>query len=94
MTQTFQVIVGTKLMSAKNLNASINDSNMKRLLRRRASREYFKNGGWTNNPEEADNFSDVVQAAETCARYGLSDVELALRFDPHANYDIFCTPLR
>lgn len=81
-------------MSAKNLDASILDSNMKRLLRRRASREYFKSGGWTKNPQEADNFSDVVQAAETCVRYGLIDVELALRFDAQANDDIFCTPLR
>jgi hypothetical protein len=81
-------------MPAKNLNGSIQDSNMKRLLRRRSSREYFKSGSWTKNPGEADNFSDVVQAAETCARFGLSDVELALRFDPHAKDDIFCTPLR
>lgn len=81
-------------MSAKNLNGSIHDSNMKRLLRRRASREYFKSGGWTKNPGEADNFSDVVEAAQTCARYGLSDVELALRLDPQDGEDIFCTPLR
>ena len=81
-------------MSAKDLNGSIIDSNMKRFLRRRASREYFKNGGWTSNPEEADNFSDVVEAAQTCARYGLSDVELAIRFDQRASDDVFCTPLR
>jgi len=39
------------------------------------------------------SFSDVVEAAAACARYGLSDVELALRFEPGAS-DVFCTPLR
>ena len=81
-------------MSAKNLNRRITDSNMKRFLRRRTSREYFKRGGWTSNPSEADNFADVVEAAQTCARYGLSDVELALKLDPQAHEDIFCTSLR
>ncbi|PWU18589.1 MAG: hypothetical protein C5B50_08720 [Verrucomicrobia bacterium] len=66
---------------------------MKRLLRHRASREYFKSGAWTRNPHEAETFSDIVEAAQVCARYGLSDVELALRLDPGAE-DVFCTPLR
>ena len=81
-------------MPAKNLNGSTDDTNVKRLLRHRASCQYFKSGSWTKNPAEADNFSDVVQAAQTCARYGLMDVELALRFDAQANDDIFCTSLR
>jgi hypothetical protein len=51
-------------------------------------------GGWTSNPEEAENFSDVVEAAQTCVRYDLVDVELAIRFGPRATEDIFCTPLR
>ena len=80
-------------MPANDFTVTTSDSNMKRFLRRRASREYFKNGGWTNNPEEADTFCDVVEAAQTCARYGLSDVELALRCDARAS-DVFCTPLR
>jgi len=80
-------------MSAKNLNGKITEQTMKRFLRRRSSREYFAPCGWTRNPEEAVNFSDVVEAAQTCARYGLSDVELALRFTPQAS-DVFCTPLR
>ncbi len=80
-------------MSAKNLNSPVTEQNMKRFLRRRASREYFKEGGWTRNPEEALSFSDVVEAAQTCVRYGLSDVELALRFEPQAS-DVFCTPIR
>jgi hypothetical protein len=81
-------------MSAKDLNGSANGSNMRRFLRRRTSREYFKKGGWTSNPEEAENFSDVVEAAQTCVRYDLVDVELAIRFGPRATEDIFCTPLR
>ncbi len=64
-----------------------------RLLRRRSTQEYFKENGWTSNPEEAKCFYDVVEVAETCARCGLEDVELALRMDPKAP-DLFCTPLR
>lgn len=79
-------------MSAKTLQTS-EDRTIKRLLRHQTSREYFKNGTWTNNPAEADSFSDVVEAAETCARYGLSDVEVALRYEM-ASHDVFCTKIR
>lgn len=66
---------------------------IKRLLRRTSSREYFKPDGWTSRPEEAHNFSDVVEAVETCARYGLNNVELALRYE-RGSCDLFCTPIR
>jgi hypothetical protein len=79
-------------MSARTLHEDA-DSTIKRLLRHRASREYFKDGGWTSDPQEADSFSDVVEVAQTCARYGLKDVELALRY-PSAAHDVFCTPIR
>lgn len=81
------------LMAAKILNTLTGEQTCKRLLRQRGSDEYFKDGGWTNNPDEADSFCDVVEAAETCARHGLTDVELAVRLDAHAS-DVFCTPLR
>ena len=80
-------------MSAKRLNGAVADKGIKRFLRHRSSLEYFKAGGWTINPEEADSFSDIVEAAQTCARYGLNDVELALRYEARAS-DVFCTPLR
>jgi len=80
-------------MSAKTIADAVKDKPIKRVLRHRTSATYFKDGGWTRNPEEAHCFSDVVEAAETCARYGLSDVELALRYDA-TNTDLFCVPLR
>lgn len=80
-------------MAAITIHGSLNEKPIKRVLRHRASSAYFKQGGWTNNPEEAHSFSDVVEAAETCARYGLSDVELALRYDAAAA-DLFCVRLR
>ncbi len=80
-------------MSAKTLEPTISERSIKRFLRHKATREYFKNGGWTSNPDEASSFSDVVEVAETCARYGLSDVEVAVRFES-ASSDIFCTSLR
>ncbi len=64
-----------------------------RLLRHRGSNEYFKHGSWTADPAEADTFSDAVEAAEACIRYGLNDVELALRYGA-AGCDVFCTPIR
>ncbi len=79
-------------MSAKTLE-STPDRTIKRFLRHRSSREYFKSGGWTSDPEQADSFSDVVEVAQTCARYGLSDVELALRY-ASGGHDLFCTPIR
>ena len=68
-------------------------SKMTRVLRHKNSLEYFKEGGWTNNPDEAKSFDDVVEVAETCTRYGLNDVELALRVKSRAA-DVFCTPIR
>jgi hypothetical protein len=79
-------------MAARTLNGNGHEQNIKRVLRHKDSREYFKDGGWTNDPSEANCFSDVVEAAETCSRYGLSDVELALRFE--RGCDVFCTPIR
>ncbi len=83
-------------MSGKKLNGSDESAKpqtIKRVLRHQSSREYFKDGAWTANPEEASSFSDVVEVAETCARYGLNNVELALRYDT-AKCDVFCTPIR
>jgi len=80
-------------MTAKKLNEPFHEFGIKRVLRHRESKAYFKEGGWTRSAEEADNFSDVIQVAETCVRYGLNDVELALRFET-ANCDVFCTPIR
>jgi hypothetical protein len=80
-------------MAAKSLDRPIHEQGIKRVLRHRESKAYFKSGGWTPNAEEADNFSDVVQVAKTCVRYGLNDVELALRYEA-ATGDVFCTPIR
>jgi hypothetical protein len=80
-------------MCAKSLDRAEQEQTIKRVLRRCGSRDYFKHGGWTNDPAEADNFSDVVEVAEICAQYGLSDVELAVRYD-RAACDLFCTPIR
>jgi hypothetical protein len=73
------------------LNDNTREVRVKRLLRRQNTSEYYAEGGWTDNPEQARTFSDVVEAAETCARLGLNDVELTLRVK---SSDLFCTPLR
>jgi hypothetical protein len=81
-----------KPMSAKMVNECGGEKAIKRVLRRSGSREYFKDGEWTDNPEEANSFSDAVEVAEICARYGLTDVELAIRFDAGAG-EFFCTAI-
>jgi hypothetical protein len=65
---------------------------VRRLLRRKGSGEYFRDGGWTTDPNEARNFSDALEVAETCARVGLSGVELTLRLGSGTS-DVFCTPI-
>ena len=75
------------------LTEHTSEKNVWRLLRRRGTQEYFKDDGWTSDPAEARAFSDVVEAAEICARHGLTDVELILRVDVAAS-DVFCTPMR
>jgi hypothetical protein len=79
-------------MSARVLKIG-EEKEIRRLLRRIDSREYFQDGAWTADPEKAQRFEDVVQAAEACARYGLMDVELALRFDKAAE-DVFSIVIR
>ncbi len=66
---------------------------IKRVLRSRDSHQYFDGQGWTDNPEEAKSFTDVVEAAGLCAQLGLSNVELAVRVRS-ASCDLFCTPVR
>ena len=80
------------IMTAKRFTG-IQQSPVKRLLRRKHSLEYFQEGGWTTNPSLATTFDDVVEVAEVCARYGLTDVEMALRFDK-ASDDLFSTTIR
>lgn len=77
---------------AKTFDAEFENKSVKRLLRRRSTRQYLREGGWTENPEEARCFSDVVEVAETCARLRLHDVELTLRIECRGS-DIFCTPI-
>jgi hypothetical protein len=83
-----------EIMAARKAhNGNGNGQNIKRVLRHKNSKKYFKNGGWTRNPKEASGFSDVVEAAQMCIRYDLNDVELALRFESGA-CDVFCTSIR
>lgn len=66
---------------------------VRRLLRRRGSPTYYRAGGWTENAAEAQNFTDVLDAVETCVHRDLKDVELVLRIED-ARSDIFCTGIR
>jgi hypothetical protein len=72
---------------------SRNQSNgVRRLLRKKDTEQYATDDAWTNNPDDAKIFSDVVEAAEECARRGLHDVELTLRVETRS-CDFFCMRL-
>ncbi len=79
---------------AKAFENGYHERKIKRLLRHRATREYFKEDGWTKNPDEARCFSDVVEVAEACARFGLENVELTLCVEGSTASELFCTPMR
>ena len=58
--------------------ASLDLRTSKRVLRHRRSRVYFKAGAWTRNIEEATEFPNARQVAETCVRYQLQEVDLVV----------------
>ena len=73
-------------------NENLQEQTVKRLLRRIDTAEYFNGDGWTENPAEAQIFCDALEAASTCARLKLTNVELALRVESGA-CDVFCTSM-
>lgn len=62
---------------------------VRRVLRRKCSQEYFTGKGWTHDLEEARNFRDSLEAAQTCAHCGLLNVEVVLRLKGGAS-DLYC----
>ncbi len=62
-----------------------------RRLRRKDTHEYFKADGWTTKPEEAAVFDNCMEAAQTCAQYKLTDVELAVHVEEQ---EVFSTEMR
>lgn len=76
---------------ASTLNSGERQRPVQRVLRRRGSREYLKDNGWTEKPDEAITFDDALEAAEACIRLGLKDIDLVLRVPAG---DVFCTPIR
>ena len=75
------------------ISKNAGDSQATRLLRHQHTLAYFKDGGWTRDPKEADRFSDVLEAAETCVKHGLVDVDLILQMNG-GDSNHFSTPAR
>jgi len=73
-------------------NGSFQEQAVKRLLRHKDTAKYFNGDGWTEDPAQAETLFDVLEAAATCKRFKLTNVELALRVEPGA-CDVFCTPM-
>ena len=80
-------------MSAKHATNLGRVKDVRRLLRHKVSLEYFRDGQWIDDPHEATSYSDVMQAAQACVRYGLCDVEMVLRCDRPSPAGVFCTLL-
>ena len=70
------------------------EASVRRLIRRKGTREYFNGEGWTQNPAEAKSFGDSLEAAQVCAAKGLIDVELALIVEGQQHHEMFCTAIR
>jgi hypothetical protein len=66
---------------------------IQRVLRRKDSQDYFTGSGWTQDIKAARTYHDSMEAAVTCARFGLFDVEMVLRITG-GTADLFCTELR
>ncbi|HYG33375.1 MAG TPA: hypothetical protein VEC99_01245 [Clostridia bacterium] len=69
------------------------EKTINRMLRCRKTLRYFKDGGWTSDPNEAKTFPDEIEAVRACVQYNLNDVELVLRA-PGSLTDLFSTPIR
>jgi hypothetical protein len=66
---------------------------MRRLLKNVRTCEYFGQGQWTPDPEQAQDFPDSGKAITTCLKYHLTDVELVLQLNAEPQ-DAFDTHLR
>ncbi len=64
-----------------------------RLLRCRRTGRYFNGDGWSEDPDNAQPFSDEVDAARACVTHNLRQVELVLR-TKISHTEIFSTPMR
>jgi hypothetical protein len=91
--QDRQSINQLKILMTKMCKESGQKAMAARLLRHRETRRYFRDEGWTESPDEAKVFFDVVEAAETCVEHGLKDVELTVRVRAES-CDLFCTEFR
>ena len=78
---------------ARTIPKSNYDATVTRLVRSRTTQRFYSGRGWTENPQEATKFADVLEAAETCARHKLVNVELAVRLSANGS-DLFCTLIR
>jgi hypothetical protein len=65
------------------------ERSIQRVLRRKHSQEYFTDSGWTMDLEAARTFPDSLEAALTCARCRLSEMEMVLRIKG-GTADLYC----
>ena len=60
---------------------------MRRTIRDRETGRFFKDGDWTEKPEEATNFDSFNDVVRVCLEYNLKNTELVLSFD-HRELDV------
>lgn len=65
---------------------------MKTILQHRATGRFVKGqGAWTTKEEKARSFTSSLAALDFCARQGISDVEIVLKFSD-SRFDIRLRP--
>ncbi len=64
-----------------------------RMLRCKITHRYFTGGGWTDNRDQAQRFTNVEEAVRACVCHGLQNVELVLHA-PGGGAELFVTTIR
>ncbi len=79
-------------MTTNNENAGF-FPHAQKVLRCRKTHRYFTGSGWTDDPCEAEEYPDGVDAARACVTHNLHDIELVLR-SHLTGTELFSTPVR
>ncbi len=68
-------------------------SHATRLIRCCNTHHYFNGHGWTDDPAQAQLFSDDIDAVRACISHDLHEIDLVLR-TPLTGTEIFTTRVR
>src|SRR5438874_1192519 len=77
---TFNKILPWAVFPLKAIAISPKPQPIKRQIRNSRTGQFFKNGNWIANADDATNLVSISDAVRACSRYGLKETELVLTF--------------